>query len=141
MVKILHTDMASFTGAGHGVARIPPGTALTPGETVYLVDDEADAVEAEVLSVADNTAQVRIRWDRSPVPMFELEVSPTARRIGVMYLHDVYLDADQNLAVGDSVLVRDEGGTLWVGEVTGRDDARLGHKYRLQIGLPPNSSG
>jgi hypothetical protein len=122
--------------------RIPTGTQLEPGETVYVVDEEADAVEANVLSVADGTARVRIRWDRSPVPVVNLELSPMARQTGVTYLHDVYLDGVRDLAAGESVLVRDEGDTLWIGNVTGRDEAKFGgHKYRLQIGLPPNNSG
>lgn len=134
MMKAVSTDLASFTGAGYGSVRIPAGIQLEPGEAVYLVDDEADAVEADVLSVAGNTAQVRIRWDRSPVPVFDLELSPMARQSGTTYLHDVYLDADDQVAPGNRVLIRDEGGDLWVGGVGARTAAgRAGHKYLLRI--------
>lgn len=133
-MKVLSTDLASFTGAGHGSVRILKGVQLEPGETVYLVDDEADAVEADILSVAGSTAQVRIRWDRSPVPVFDLELSPMARQSGTTYLHDVYLDADDQVAPGDRVLIRDEGGDIWVGDVGARCAAgRAGHKYLLRI--------
>lgn len=133
-MKAIRTDLASFTGAGHGSVRVPAGVELESGETVYLVDDEADAVEADILSVAGNKAQVRIRWDRSPVPVFDLELSPMARASGTTYLHDVNLDADDQVAPGDRVLIRDEGGHLWLGDVGARSTAgRAGHKHVLRV--------
>ena len=46
----------------------------------------------------------------------------------------VYLDADDQVAPGDRVLIRDEGGHLWLGDVGARSTAgRAGHKYVLRI--------
>ena len=67
------------------------------------------------------------------VPTFDLELSPMVRQIGVAYLHDVDLEAGQELAVDDRVRVRDEGGHLWDAVVTAVEEARLGRKYRLSI--------
>jgi hypothetical protein len=67
------------------------------------------------------------------VPTFTLELSPMARQTGVVYLHDVYLDAGQELASGDRLHVKDEGGALWDAVVVHREQVRLGHKYRLEI--------
>jgi hypothetical protein len=66
--------------------------------------------------------------------IYDLELSPMARQAGVAYLHDVDLDAGQELAVGDRLRVRDEGGTLWAAEVTAVEEVRFGRKYRLRIG-------
>lgn len=133
-MKAIRTDLASFTGAGHGSVRIPSGVGLEPGETVYLVDDDSDSVEADILSVAGDTVQVLVRWERYPVPVFDLELSPMARQAGVTYLHDVYLDADAQVATGDRVLVRDEGGAFWVAEVGEREVVRFGgHRFALRI--------
>lgn len=69
------------------------------------------------------------------VPVFDLELTPAARRAGVTYLHDVYLEAGQEFASGDRIQLRDEGGDLWDAEVVDREDTSrgLGHKYRLRI--------
>ncbi len=56
------TDLASFTGAGYGTFRVPAGHVITPGQRVALIDDEADAVEAIVLSVDGDKAYVRAHW-------------------------------------------------------------------------------
>ena len=54
-----------------------------------------------------------------------------ARQTGVTYLHDVELDA------GDDVQLRDEGGTLWNATVTAVEPVRFGgRKYRLLLRLP-----
>ncbi|WP_416957825.1 hypothetical protein ACNKF0_09525 [Nocardioides sp. T5] len=66
-------------------------------------------------------------------PVVDLELSPMARQTGVAYLHDVFLDAGEELAVSDRLTVRDEGGTLWDGEVVAVEKVRLGRKYRLHI--------
>lgn len=61
---VLRTDLASFTGAGYGTVRVPDGVRLVPGQTIVLTDDEADSLEAEVLTTEGDTAQVRVRWGR-----------------------------------------------------------------------------
>lgn len=66
--------------------------------------------------------------------VYDVELSPLARQTGVAYLHDVDLDAGEELAVADPVVLRDEGGTLWDAEVTAVEEVRLGRKYRLRIG-------
>jgi hypothetical protein len=63
-LRVLHTDLASFTGAGYGSVRIPDGVELRPGQAVVLTDDEADSLDAEVLATGADTAQVRVRWRR-----------------------------------------------------------------------------
>lgn len=69
----------------------------------------------------------------TPVPVFDLELSPMARQTGVTYLHDVYLDAGQELVVDDLVGLRDEGGQMWDAVVTAVEEVRLGRKYWLRI--------
>lgn len=61
-----------------------------------------------------------------------------ARQTGATFFHDAYLDAGQQLAIGDRVLVRDEGGRFWDAVVTGRVEVKLGHKYALRV-RPSNS--
>jgi hypothetical protein len=63
-LRALRTDLAGFTGAGYGNIRVPDGVRLTPRQTIILTDDEADSVEAEVLTTDDGTAHVRVRWGR-----------------------------------------------------------------------------
>jgi hypothetical protein len=67
------------------------------------------------------------------VPVFDVELSPMARQTGVTYVHDVELDAGVDLAVGDEVRLRDEGGALWVATVVAVETVRLGRKYRLRL--------
>jgi hypothetical protein len=66
---------------------------------------------------------------------YDVELSPVARQIGVAYLHDVDLEAGNELAEGARVALRDEGGARWDGVVVAREQLRLGHKYRLEIEL------
>lgn len=61
---IVKTDLASFTGAGYRSLRIPSGVRLAPGQTIAITDDEADTLEAEVLAVAGDKAEVRVHWGR-----------------------------------------------------------------------------
>jgi hypothetical protein len=67
------------------------------------------------------------------VPDFEVELSPVARQLGVTYLHDVDLDVGVELAVGDDVRLRDEGGALWDATVAAVEKVRVGRKYRLLL--------
>lgn len=60
----IKTDLASFTGAGYGRLRIRPGVHLTVGEVIAVTDDEADTLEAEVLTVNGDIAEVHVHWDR-----------------------------------------------------------------------------
>jgi hypothetical protein len=69
----------------------------------------------------------------APVPVVDVELTPMARRSGVAYVHDVELDAGVELAVGDEVRLRDEGGALWFATVVEVETARLGRKYRLRL--------
>jgi hypothetical protein len=69
----------------------------------------------------------------APARTYDVELSPVARQIGVAYLHDVDLDAGEELTEGAPVALRDEGGARWDGVVVARDEVRLGHKYRLEI--------
>ncbi|KQV63401.1 hypothetical protein ASC64_17600 [Nocardioides sp. Root122] len=60
---VLRADLASFTGAGYGVLRIPAGVHLEPGQIVAVTDDEADMLTAEVLAVGEARANVRVHWN------------------------------------------------------------------------------
>lgn len=60
----LTTDLASFPGAGYGTVRVPAGTHLRAGDLVAVTDDDADTLQAEVLSVAGDRAEIRVHWDR-----------------------------------------------------------------------------
>lgn len=67
------------------------------------------------------------------VPAVDVELSPMARQTRVAYVHDIDLDAGVELAVGDAVRLRDEGGTRWDATVTAVEPVRFGRKYRLQL--------
>jgi hypothetical protein len=64
---------------------------------------------------------------------YDIEISPVGRQLGVAYLHDVDLVAGHEPAVGDRLVLRDEGLALWDAEVIAREEVRFGHKYRLHI--------
>ena len=49
------------------------------------------------------------------------------------YLHDVDLVAGHEPAVGERLVLRDEGRAFWDAEVVRREEVRFGHKYRLHI--------
>lgn len=66
-------------------------------------------------------------------PLFDVELTPVARKLGVTYIHDVDLDADQELALGDRVELRDEGGAFFAATVEAIEPVRIGRKYRLHI--------
>ena len=66
-------------------------------------------------------------------PVLEVELSPVARQEGVTYLHDVHLDADVRLGVGDQLRLRDEGGAPWDATVVAVAVVRFGREYRLAI--------
>jgi hypothetical protein len=63
---VLRTDLASFSGAGYGTVRVADGVQLEPGQTIVLTDEGADAVAADVLTVARGTAEVRVHWGFGP---------------------------------------------------------------------------
>lgn len=64
-LRVLLTDLAAFTGTGYGTVRIPARVDLEPGQTIALTDVEADVLDAEVLAVAGDRAEVRVFWDSS----------------------------------------------------------------------------
>lgn len=66
-------------------------------------------------------------------PLFDVELSPTARQHGVAYVHDVQVGAGATLAPGDRVELRDEGGVLFAATVDAVLPTRFGSKYRLLI--------
>ena len=70
---------------------------------------------------------------RELTAIYDIELSPVARQLGVAYLHDVSLVAGHEPAAGDRLVLRDEGLALWDAEVVAREEVRLGHKYRLHI--------
>lgn len=74
----------------------------------------------------------------SATPVFDVELSPVARQNGVTYLHDVDLDTDVELRVGDELRLRDEGGTAWDATVVAVETVRFGRKYRLTIRSAPS---
>ena len=51
-------------------------------------------------------------------------VGPAAVAGSRTYVHDIELDGDENLAVGQRVEVRDEPGRFFAATITGRDGAR-----------------
>jgi hypothetical protein len=51
-------------------------------------------------------------------------VGPAELAAGRTYVHDIELDGDENLAVGQRVEVRDEAGRFFAATITGRDGAR-----------------
>jgi hypothetical protein len=61
------------------------------------------------------------------------EVGPLQRSTGSVYVHDVELDGDENLGVGDRVEVRDEGDAFWAASVEEITVDELGNRYRLRL--------
>ena len=65
--------------------------------------------------------------------LFDVELGPAQRTAGIAYLHDVDLDDDQTLSVGDRVELRDEGGAYCAATVEAIEPGSFGRRYRLQI--------
>jgi len=65
--------------------------------------------------------------------VFEIEITPVQRSLGVVYLHDVDLDDGQHLGVGDRIELRDEGGFYYAGTVQAIEPGRLGRRYRIRV--------
>lgn len=61
------------------------------------------------------------------------EVGPLQRSTGIVYVHEVELDGDENLQIGDRVEVRDEGGGLWAATVEAITRDELGSRYQLTL--------
>lgn len=66
-------------------------------------------------------------------PVFDVELGPVARQLGIAYLGDTHLDDGQSLGVGDRVELRGEGGYLHAATVEAVEPARYGNKYRLHL--------
>ncbi|WP_415839341.1 hypothetical protein [Nocardioides zeicaulis] len=64
----------------------------------------------------------------------EVELSPLARQASTTYVHDVQVEGDRTLEVGQRIQLRDEVGQLWDAQVTAIEATRLGNKFRLHIG-------
>ncbi|WP_416957802.1 hypothetical protein ACNKF0_09460 [Nocardioides sp. T5] len=60
----MKSDLASFSSAGYGTLRVPAGSHPDAGQVIAVTDDEADTLEAEVLAVNGDKAEVRVHWDR-----------------------------------------------------------------------------
>jgi hypothetical protein len=56
-------------------------------------------------------------------------VGPAELDAGKTYVHDVELDGDENLAIGDRVEIRDEAGRMFAATVTDR----IGDRWQLTI--------
>jgi len=65
--------------------------------------------------------------------VFEIEITPVQRSLGVVYLHDMDLDDGQHLGVGDRIELRDEGGFYYAGTVQAIEPGRLGRRYRIRV--------
>ena len=65
--------------------------------------------------------------------VLEIEITPVQHSLGVVYLHDVDLEHDQSLAVGDRMELRDEGGFSYPAAVEAVEPARLGRRYRVRL--------
>lgn len=57
------------------------------------------------------------------------EIGPRERAAGVAYVHDVELEGDENLQVGQRVEILDGGGSYHAAVVVDR----VGHRWRLQL--------
>lgn len=54
-------------------------------------------------------------------------VGPAELEVGRTYVHDVELEGDEDLVVGQRVEVRDDGGRMFAATVTGR----VGERWQL----------
>lgn len=65
--------------------------------------------------------------------VFDLELGPLERQLGVAYLADVDLDDGQTLALGDRIELRDEGRYYHAAVVESIEPGRYGKRYRVRI--------
>jgi hypothetical protein len=49
-------------------------------------------------------------------------IGPVERKLGYVYVHDIELDGDEDLAVGQRVEVVDEGGQMFAATIVGYTD-------------------
>lgn len=63
----------------------------------------------------------------------QVEIGPLQRSTGFAYVHDLALDGDENLAVGDHVEIVDGAGKRMPATVTSIDPALRGNMYQLKL--------
>lgn len=63
-MRCIEVDLSRFTTSGYGTVHGAAASGLIVGERFAVTDDEADTVEAEVLAVGPDYADVRLHWDR-----------------------------------------------------------------------------
>ncbi len=63
-----------------------------------------------------------------------VEVPPTARPDGYVYVHDVELEGGEDLKRGSRVEICDEGGHYLAATVDEVTEDELGRRYRLHLG-------
>jgi len=62
-MRTFSTDLSRFTSNGYGTLHDPAAAELHEGERIGVTDEEADTLEAEVIRVTGEGAEVRIFWD------------------------------------------------------------------------------
>lgn len=63
-LKTFSTDLSRITSSGYGTLYGVLAAQLRPGERIAVTDEEADTLEAEVLGVTDQSAEIRVFWDK-----------------------------------------------------------------------------
>lgn len=134
-MRRLRGDFAA--GAGDIVLTNPQGAAFTVGEEVGVYDDDTEMYRALVLDVTTSSVTLRVDFTTvDPAPdqtagsasVFDAEIGPLERQLGVAYLADVDLDHGQALHVGDQVQLRDEGGELHPSAVVAIEPGKYGNQ-------------
>lgn len=63
-LKTFSTDLSRVTTSGYGTLYGAVAARLHPGEHIAVTDEEADTLEAEVLRVTNESAEIRVFWDK-----------------------------------------------------------------------------
>ena len=63
-MRTFSVDMSRFTSSGLGTLHDPLAAELHPGDRIAVTDEDADTLEAEVIGVTGEAAEIKILWDK-----------------------------------------------------------------------------
>lgn len=135
-VPLLQADLAGFTGAGFGTVRVPSWVRLRHGDRVAITDDEADVLDAVVVSVTQDRAEVRL----TPLLIQDDSFDPHPMGHPAWSRDPGNRGCHHPLPVGALVWSRDMSespASEWLGQVTWCEgDPVEGWRYRVLPGRP-----
>lgn len=63
-MRTFSVDLSRFTSSGYGTLHTSVAAELHRGERIAVTDDDADTLEAEVIRVTGDAAEIKIFWDK-----------------------------------------------------------------------------